>query len=114
MGVTSRNSHVTLLTNLGQFPRIITPVTPPMPKFHIGTHQVLNMLSHVFPTSIHSDPSLSSCFMFLSQFRTIVHYCPVIVFLFRLLYQQLRSRTLLCFLLCLIVFSFLLFLTPVV
>src|SRR5882724_9170740 len=27
--VTSRKSHITLLTNLGQFPRIITPVTPP-------------------------------------------------------------------------------------
>ena len=27
--VTSRNSHVTLLTNLSQFPRIVTPVTPP-------------------------------------------------------------------------------------
>ena len=27
-GVTSRNSHITLLTNLGQFPRIVTPVTP--------------------------------------------------------------------------------------
>src|SRR5882724_11341089 len=36
-------------------------------KFHFRTHQVLNMLSHVLPTSIYLDPSLSCFFTFLSS-----------------------------------------------
>src|SRR5882724_10978552 len=68
-GVTSRNSHITLLTNLGQFrvpSHLLHPITP---------YQVLSMLSHVLLTSVYLDPSLSSCFTFLSSPKPLLsHY----------------------------------------
>src|SRR5882724_7473936 len=67
--VTSCNTHATLLTNLSQF-QILSYLSHPHHthiKFHIGIHQILNMLSHVLPTSIYLNPSLSSCFTFLSS-----------------------------------------------
>src|SRR5882724_10589727 len=106
--VTSHNSHVTLLTNLGQFQELSHQSHP-----------------HAKVPYWNSSSPEQSCISDIRLFRSqsvllfyilvsVPNYCPVIVFLFRLLYQQLRSRTLLCFLLCLIVFSFLLFLTLIV
>ena len=78
--VTFRNSCMTLLTNLGQF-WILSHLSPPHHthiKFHIGIHQVPNMLSHVLLTSVYSSQSVLLFYVSV-QSRTIVHYCPVIV-----------------------------------
>jgi len=78
--VMSHNSHITLLTNLGQFrvpSHLSHPITPhQVPYWNSSSPE---HASHVPPTSVYLDPSLSSCSMFLFQSRTIVHYCPVIV-----------------------------------
>src|SRR5882724_1187946 len=111
--VTSRNSHITLLTNLSQFPRIVTPVTPPCQSSILELIKSRTCLVMYFQ---HPSIQIPVCPLVL-RFCLFLNYCPLLshyCFLFRLLYQQLCSRTLLCFLLCLIVLSLLLFLTPVV
>src|SRR5882724_9123170 len=72
----SCNTHMTLLTNLSQFQRLSHLSHPHHThiKFHIRIHQIPSMLHHVFPTSIYSNPSLSSCFTSV----LVPNYCPLL------------------------------------
>jgi len=104
--------HVTLLTNLSQFPRTAHTSHTPMQSSILELIKILTCLVMYFRHHLLGSQSVS-CFMFLSVPKLLSIIGPVIVFLFRSLYQQLHSEHFYVSVMsnCILV---LLFLTPVV
>src|SRR5882724_7454549 len=107
--VTSCNSHVTLLTNLGQFPRIITPVTPPRLSSILELIKSRTCLVMYFR---HPSIQIPVCPLVLRSRLNSELLSVIVLLLFscsNYCINNFVQEIPLCFLLCLIVFSFLLF-----
>src|SRR5882724_10576491 len=109
LGVMSRNSHVTLLTNVGQFPRIVTPVTPPRQSSILELIKSRTCLVMYFR---HLSIQIPVCPLVLrsrlnSELLSII--VPLLFSCSNYCINNFVQEIPLCFLLCLIVFLFLLF-----
>src|SRR5882724_3827031 len=107
--VMSHNSHVTLLTNLSQFLRIVTPVTPPRQSSILELIKSQTCLVMYFR---HLSIQILVCPLVLCSHLNSELLSVIVLLLFscsNYCINNFVQEIPLCFLLCLIVFSFLLF-----